>query len=236
MQRASKIILVGSAIIVGTCLGACTSDDAGSGGNAGSAGAAGGGAGGVGGIAGGGAGGASGAAGTTGGVGGGGAGGVGGGGTGGVGGGGAGGVGGGGAGGVGGMAGGGAGGMGGGGEGGMGGEAPDSGMAAATFTDVYNIIEMKCGGGAFGCHVTGTSGMLEMHDQEQAYMNLVGVDAENCPGKRVVAGDADNSLIIKALMGEACAEVDPMPRGRDSLSADEIATIREWIEAGAMNN
>ncbi len=122
-----------------------------------------------------------------------------------------------------------------GGSGGAAGSTPDAGGDDdATFTDVFSIIEAKCGGGDFGCHVMGSSGELEMHDQASAYTNLVGVDSSECNGTRVVAGDADASLIIKALEGTAC--VDQMPRGRDPLSEDEIATIRSWIEAGALNN
>lgn len=124
--------------------------------------------------------------------------------------------------------------MAGGGTGGAGGMA-GAGMPAASFTDVYDIIEAKCGGGTFGCHVMGSSGMLQMHDQAQAFMNLVGKPSTECDGEtRVVAGDADASLIIKAVMGTAC--VERMPRGRDPLSADEIDTIAEWINAGAMND
>jgi hypothetical protein len=151
-------------------------------------------------------------------------------------------------GGMGGMTGGGAGGMTGGtggmggttggmgGMGGMGGGEPDASMTdTATFTDVYAIIEMRCGGGDFGCHVMGMSGDLNMQSKMNAFQNLVGVDSEECNGEtRVVAGDADGSLIIKALQGTAC--FDQMPLDRDPLPEEEIATIREWIEAGAMNN
>jgi hypothetical protein len=82
----------------------------------------------------------------------------------------------------------------------------------------------------------GSSGGLNMNSKMMAFTNLVGVDAQNCDGeKRVIAGDADDSLIIQALEGTAEC-IDPMPRGRASLSAAEIATIREWIDDGAMNN
>ena len=120
--------------------------------------------------------------------------------------------------------------------GGSGGGEPDAGGGdSATFTDVYSIIEMRCGGGAFGCHVMGSSGMLDMQTKMNAFMNLVGVESQECDGEtRVIAGDADNSLLIKALEGTAC--VDRMPDGRDPLSEDEIATIRAWIDDGAMDN
>jgi hypothetical protein len=242
-MRASTIMLIGSAIVVGACFGACKSDDDGGGAGTSAGGGAGGTAGGgTGGVAGGGTGGTGGggtggAAGTMGGMGG--TGGVGGGGSGGTGGtagggtGGTGGMAGGGTGGTGGMAGGGTGGMGG--DGGMGGGEPDAGPDAPTFTDVYAIIEMRCGGGAFGCHVMGESGGLNMNSKMEAFESLVGVDSEECDGEtRVVAGDADGSLLIQALEGTAC--IDQMPDGRDPLPEADIQTIRDWIEAGAMNN
>jgi hypothetical protein len=237
MQRANNIILIAGVLVGCASVSACKSDDEG-GGNAGAGGMTGGVGGSTGGSAGvagtmtGGAGGSTGGmggvAGTmTGGVGGS-TGGVGGS-TGGVGGmtGGMGGM----TGGMGGMTGG-MGGM----TGGMGGGEPDAGGGdSATFTEVYSIIMMKCGGGDFGCHVTGSSGGLNMNSKMMAFTNLVGIDSGECDDeKRVVAGDADNSLLIQALEGTAC--VDQMPRGRDPLSEDEIATIREWIDDGAMNN
>ena len=119
--------------------------------------------------------------------------------------------------------------------GGAGGRGGAGGAGAATFTQVYSIIMMKCGGGISGCHVTGSSGMLRMPNKATAHMNLVGVDSEECDGeKRVVANDAQNSTLVKAIEGRAC--IDRMPDGRDPLSANEIATIRAWIMAGAPND
>jgi hypothetical protein len=84
---------------------------------------------------------------------------------------------------------------------------PAEGDRVETFTEVYDIIELKCGGGDFGCHVMGESGGLNMSSQEEAYTNLVDVDGENCPDKRVVAGDADASLIIER--DNRCNRVKP---------------------------
>jgi hypothetical protein len=242
-MQISKWILVVT-FVAGACVGACKSDDEGGGAGASAGGGAGGTTGGAGGTTGG-------AGGTTGGAGGAtaGAGGAAGAMTGGMGGmSGAGGMAGGGAGGMtGGMGGmtGGAGGMTGGMggmTGGMGGDTPDSGepdssmTGGATFTDVYAIIEMRCGGGGSGCHVMGSSGGLNMQSKMMAFQNLVGVDSEECNDEvRVIAGDADNSLLIQALEGSADC-IDPMPRGRAPLPEADIATIREWIEAGAMND
>jgi hypothetical protein len=124
--------------------------------------------------------------------------------------------------------------------GGMGGGAPDAGGEGATFTEVYAIIEAKCGGGTYGCHVEDDGDFpngLDMHDQANAYTSLVGVAAmtDECEGgMRVVAGDADNSFLVKAVEGTAC--IDRMPAGEDPLTTEEITTIRSWIEAGAMND
>jgi hypothetical protein len=123
----------------------------------------------------------------------------------------------------------GSGGMGGGasGGGGTGGNGGDG----ASFGEVYAIVAAKCGGPS-GCHVMGASGGLAMPNAATAYDNLVDVASEECSGEtRVVPGDADGSLLIQAIEGEAC--VEQMPRGRAPLSAAEIATFREWIESGA---
>jgi hypothetical protein len=113
---------------------------------------------------------------------------------------------------------------GGGGTGGNGGDG-------ASFGEVYAIVAAKCGGPS-GCHVMGSSGGLAMPNAATAYDNLVDVESEECAGEtRVVAGDADGSLLIQAIEGNAC--IQRMPRGRAALTAMEIATFREWIEAGA---
>ena len=81
----------------------------------------------------------------------------------------------------------------------------------------------------------GSSGNLRMPDKATAFMNLVGVDSSKCPGeKRVIASDADGSLLIKAVEGTAC--IDRMPDDRDPLADDEIMKMRDWISAGAMND
>jgi len=120
-------------------------------------------------------------------------------------------------------------GSGGAGMGGQGGDDP-------TFADVYMIISAKCGGGATGCHVTGSSGGLEMPNADEAHMNLVGVASEECAGEmRVVAGDADASVLYQAVANASSCVGERMPRGGAPLSTAEITTIRDWIEAGAMD-
>ena len=52
--------------------------------------------------------------------------------------------------------------------------------------------------------------------------------------RRVIALDPDNSLIIQKLSGTPpCG--NPMPPG-DMLTSAQVAEIRAWIVAGALNN
>ena len=51
----------------------------------------------------------------------------------------------------------------------------------------------------------------------------------------VEPGDADNSYLYRKLTGVGI-EGDRMPKGRGSLSAAVIDSIRVWIEDGALNN
>jgi hypothetical protein len=120
------------------------------------------------------------------------------------------------------------------GTGGMSGAGGQGGMGSTgpTFAPVYAIIMAKCGGGAAGCHVTGSSGGLRMPNAATAHDNLVGVASSQCAGEmRVVAGNADDSLIVQAIEGTAC--IDQMPDGRAPLTAGEIAMFRAWIDGGA---
>jgi hypothetical protein len=119
------------------------------------------------------------------------------------------------------------------GDGTAGSPGANAASAGASFADVYAIIGMHCGGGKSGCHVTGSSAGLEMPDARAAYDHLVGVASMKCAGQmRVVPGDADASVLVQALEGSATC-VKAMPLGRDPLSADEIETIRAWIDSGA---
>lgn len=108
------------------------------------------------------------------------------------------------------------------------------GAGGATFTQVYGLIMMGC-----SCHVTGSQGGLAMPDKMTAHMNLVGVNAMACSGqKRVVAGDAANSVLYHSLeqtnLGSCMAP--KMPRGMAKWSAANIDTVKAWINAGAKND
>jgi hypothetical protein len=114
------------------------------------------------------------------------------------------------------------------------GMAGGPGPAAPSFGEVYDILAATCGGGRSGCHITGMSSDLALPDAQLAYDHLVNVDSVKCPGELlVVPGDAEASLLVTVLEGGAEC-VKAMPLGRDPLSAEQIATIRAWIDAGAL--
>ncbi|MEM9068118.1 MAG: hypothetical protein AAGE52_06410 [Myxococcota bacterium] len=75
-------------------------------------------------------------------------------------------------------------------------------------------------------------------DRDAVLTSLTGMPAfaPSCDGEGdlIVAGDAANSVFFdKLTAGPTCG--DPMPLGdNDGLSADILAPIREWINAGAM--
>jgi mono/diheme cytochrome c family protein len=108
-----------------------------------------------------------------------------------------------------------------------------------TFTQVYSdIISQDC----VSCHNPAgdgvTAGKLDMSSQATAFSNLVGVAAagEACGGKgtRVVAGDADNSILYQKVTSPTCGS--QMPLGGTALSNDKTEEIETWIKAGAMND
>lgn len=70
-----------------------------------------------------------------------------------------------------------------------------------------------------------------------SYGQLVNQDATvgPCQGqKRVLPGDANNSVLIKRLEGSTCG--NRMPLGGSQLPSASIQLIRGWISQGAQNN
>ncbi len=115
-----------------------------------------------------------------------------------------------------------------------------------TWSSIYTVlVGPTCA--VSDCHGTAPfRGRLDMSSQSNAYTSLVGSDAMggSCGSmgyRRVIAGDPDNSLIIRKLEGlpsnrdmAICGE--RMPLGRPRRSQDEIDRIRMWIQMGALNN
>jgi hypothetical protein len=108
---------------------------------------------------------------------------------------------------------------------------------ATTFTRVYQILSGRCA----PCHTTSTprQGGLDLSSKAIAYGELVGQGAEGltCRGRtRVVAGDAERSLLIRKLRGtQDCGSRMPTSRAA-ALPESLIDEIVDWIEAGAKND
>ncbi len=112
----------------------------------------------------------------------------------------------------------------------------------ATFTAVYAVLMASC----LPCHAPGgngaTGGMLDMSSQASAYTNLVGKSAAGAAcaangGTRVVAGNAMMSLLYNKVSVATPRCGARMPRAPAApLPMGDIALIRSWINAGALNN
>lgn len=115
----------------------------------------------------------------------------------------------------------------------------DTMVAAPTFSQVWtSTLRGKCA----SCHDnTAPAGALNMTDKATAYSNLVGKPAAGpvaaCGGKgtRVVAGNAAMSILYQKVTTPTCGgRMPPVPA--NPLSMAETNRIRDWINAGALNN
>jgi mono/diheme cytochrome c family protein len=99
------------------------------------------------------------------------------------------------------------------------------GSAVSFQRDVLPILRANC----HGCHRPDkASGGLDM----TAFVNLLGVGESGAPA--IVPGSPDESYVVAMITprgGEAA-----MPQGKRPLSATQIATIRRWIEEGAVDD
>lgn len=106
-------------------------------------------------------------------------------------------------------------------------------VQAATFARVESeVIKPSC---SFSiCHGGGSSGGLSLTGDAAAdHAALVGVASHDKPDETlVIAGDPDNSYLIKKLTGAAGIEGDPMP-STGALDDAQIQLIRDWIADGA---
>lgn len=86
--------------------------------------------------------------------------------------------------------------------------------------DVMPILKKNC----IGCHnADDASGDLALD-------SVKGIQKGGESGKLFKAGHADDSLIVKRLLGKGGIR---MPKGRDPLKDKEIQTIKTWINKGA---
>lgn len=76
----------------------------------------------------------------------------------------------------------------------------------------------------FDCHTTDTPGMLRLDSRE-------GMLKGGKSGPAIVPGNADGSLLVKAI--RHAPGVRPMPMQKAKLPDAQIATLTEWIQQGA---
>ncbi|MBA2321873.1 MAG: hypothetical protein H0V89_12055 [Deltaproteobacteria bacterium] len=102
----------------------------------------------------------------------------------------------------------------------------------ATFSRVWaEVIDPVC----VQCHGTGSGGLF-MPDQPTAYDSLVDMPSVGSPDDiRVVPGSADDSYIIHKLEGASDIVGSQMPLS-DSVTDEQIQLVRDWIDAGALND
>jgi hypothetical protein len=104
------------------------------------------------------------------------------------------------------------------------GGAPDGGGtdggAAPTFTQVYTtVLSVYCAGSS--CHSPGTKGGVNFATQSTAYTTLK---------SKVIPGNGTGSNLYTLV------NTGKMPEGKPKLSAANIALIKAWIDAGALND
>ncbi|HEY2734623.1 MAG TPA: hypothetical protein VGI70_11595 [Polyangiales bacterium] len=125
----------------------------------------------------------------------------------------------------------------------------DAGVDAAIddvpFARVFEILSEQC----LPCHAStvdhpNASAKLDLSDESSAYAQMVGALAKGSAcndGNRVlvVANDPDDSLLIQKLENAPDLCGSPMPKTGSAfvpIDAMQIAEIRAWILAGAMND
>jgi cytochrome c553 len=125
-----------------------------------------------------------------------------------------------------------------------------TGGLEATLSSIQeNIFTPRC----VSCHTPGGQGYVEtepspldLSSAEVSFAGLVNVESvqERCGtsadqscGLRVAPGDPDSSYLMNKLTGEGLSfATDPMPQSAEPLTEEEINAIRQWIEAGALDN
>lgn len=116
------------------------------------------------------------------------------------------------------------------------GDDDDSASGPSTWTDVYvNVISPFC-----SCHAAGSTGGWSHNNSPQAgYAAFVGVPSAQSAMNRVTPGNSTQSYLMHKLDGTqatAGGSGSQMPRNQPELPASLRDMVREWIDAGAMND
>jgi hypothetical protein len=115
---------------------------------------------------------------------------------------------------------------------------PDVEVANPSFVnDIQPIFTKRCSIG--GCHSLGSARAELVLVPGHAYDSLVNKPAFLAPQlDRVEPGDAPNSWLVRMVEDNDAARfnVSRMPLGGQPLTRNQIATIVNWIENGALRN
>ena len=84
-----------------------------------------------------------------------------------------------------------------------------------------------------GCHGAGGNGGLDLR-APGSRDRLVGAVAQGYPGVRVASGEPDQSVLYLKMTGAGGVGTLMPPAG--ALGADDLDTVRRWIEEGALDN
>jgi hypothetical protein len=106
---------------------------------------------------------------------------------------------------------------------------------APTLTSLQDaIFTPKCG--VPGCHAPPAPEQGMNLSEGNTYVFTVGVDSTELSGfKRVLPGNAADSYLYMKLAGDPRIVGERMPFG-GMLTADEIEAVKQWIDAGALDN
>lgn len=99
---------------------------------------------------------------------------------------------------------------------------------------VQPIFDYNC----VACHQAGSAQEGLILEEGKSYANIVGKNSHESDKLLVSPGSADSSYLIKKIEGTHLAvngRGARMPLG-GSLEEAEIATVRKWVETGAINN
>lgn len=111
----------------------------------------------------------------------------------------------------------------------------DTAAEAATFTRVKDeILTPSCG--LSTCHAAPTTNGMELVAGEE-HAALVNVPSLVATGEiLVIPGDADGSYVVLKLEDAVGIVQNPMPSPFGGLSPALIQLMRDWIDAGALDN
>jgi Planctomycete cytochrome C len=94
--------------------------------------------------------------------------------------------------------------------------------------DVRPILDKYCA----ECHMPDRDGAEKSGFQIDSYASIM---KGTKFGPVIVPGSADSSTLYILVAGKADPKIN-MPHGKEPLSANEIDTLRLWIDQGAMDN